>query len=373
MRVLIAPCSFKGSLTAREASRRIASGLRAASPKLETIECPLADGGEGTLEVLLEALGGERRSAKVEDPLGHEIHADYGLSGGGKRAILEAAQAIGLTLLRPEERDPLRASTYGLGQLVKAALDRGVRELWIGLGGSATVDGGAGMLQALGARLISTKGDEIPRGGGGLAELSVLDLSGLDPRLKGVQLTILCDVMSPLLGPRGARLYMPQKGAAPKACEKLELGLGRFAEAAYKATGIDVREIPGAGAAGGLGAAFALIGGKLVSGSEFIIKKLKVEEKLRACDLVIGGEGRVDEQTLEGKGLLALAGIAKHQKRPFIALCGSRSADLRALHQAGVTAIFTILPGPVALEEAISNAAKHLEQTAYQLGALISQ
>jgi glycerate kinase len=371
MRVLVAPCSFKGSLSAKEAARAIVSGLKAASSKIETIACPLADGGEGTLEILLEALGGEKRAVRVEDPLGREVQAYYGLLDGANRAIIETAQAIGLTLLKPEERDPLRASSYGVGQLIRAALDLGVKGLWIGLGGSATVDCGAGMLQALGVRLLDAKGDEIPRGGRGLAELSVLDLSGLDPRLREVELIVLCDVMSPLLGPKGARLYMPQKGATPEACIQLEQGLERFAAAVQQAIGIDVRGIPGAGAAGGLGAAFSLLDGKLTSGSEFIIQKLKVEEGLKECDLAIGGEGRVDEQTLEGKATLALASIAKQNGKPFVILCGSRSEDLGALHEAGVTAVFTISPGPITLEEALKGAVQHLYQTARQLGALL--
>jgi len=372
MRVLVAPCSFKGSLSAKEAAQKIASGLRAASPEIETVLCPLADGGEGTLELLLEALRGEKRPVRVEDPLGREIQAYYGLLPKENTAILETARAVGLTLLSPEERDPLRASTYGVGQLIKAALDQGAEALWIGLGGSATVDGGLGMLQALGAKVLDPYGRVVPPGGQGLFELASIDLSSIDPRIWEVELIVLCDVLSPLLGPKGSQLYMPQKGASPQMCRALEQGLERFCERTKQVAGIDVRELPGAGAAGGLGAALALLGGKLLSGSEFFIKQLRIEGQLKGCDLVISGEGRIDEQTLEGKGIWALARLARVHKKPLIVLCGLRAIELETLHQIGVTAALPIVPGPIPLEEALIQAAENLQETARQLSVLLS-
>jgi glycerate kinase len=371
MRVLIAPSAFKGSLRPREASRAIAEGLHASYPEIELIERPLADGGDGTLEVLLHALGGSTRKARVEDPLGRPIEAEFGLLHDGKTAVIEMARAAGVALLAPEELDPLRASTYGVGRLVLAALDQGVREIWLGLGGSATVDGGAGLLQALGAKLVDAQGRPILRGGAGLAQLAAVDLSAVDVRVKNTALIALSDVLSPLLGPGGARLYMPQKGATPAMCEELERNLAQFAEIALRDTGIDVRGVPGAGAAGGLGAALALLRAELVSGSEFIIDKLELKERIRECDLVIGGEGQVDVQTLEGKGTLALARLANRSRRPLVVLCGSRSGDLTPLHHEGVTAVFSIVPGPISLDDAVRTGFENMRETARQLGALL--
>jgi glycerate kinase len=371
MRALIAPSAFKGSLRPREASRAIAEGLQSSYPEIELIERPLADGGDGTLEVLLHAFEGSLQSARVEDPLGRPIEAEFGLLDDGRIAVIEMARAAGVALFKPEELDPLRASTYGVGRLVLAALDQGAREIWLGLGGSATVDGGAGFLEALGARLPDGRGRPIPRGGAGLAQLAAVDLATVDVRVKNTALIALSDVLSPLLGLGGARLYMPQKGATPAMCEELERNLAHFAEIALRDTGIDVREVPGAGAAGGLGAALALLGAQLVSGSEFIIEKLELEERIGECDLVIGGEGQVDVQTLEGKGTLALARLANRSHTPLVVLCGSRSGDLRALHEAGVTAVFSIVPGPIPLEDAVRTGFENMRETARQLGALL--
>ena len=373
MKILIAPAAFKGSLRPAEAAQAIAQGLREALPDAELVERPLADGGDGTLEVLLRTLGGQLQKARVRDPLGREIETEFGLLEfeGRKVAVIEMAYAAGLVLLKPEERDPLRASTYGVGQLVRAALDVGAEEIWLGLGGSATVDGGAGFLQALGAKLLDVQGREIPRGGAGLAQLATIDFSTLDPRLKRTKLIALLDVLSPLLGEHGARLYMPQKGATPEMCDLLEQNLAHFAEVAKRDLGIDVREVPGAGAAGGLGAALALLGAELVSGSEFIAKKLGIDALIPECDLVIGSEGRVDEQTLEGKGLLTLARLARQHEKPLIVLCGSRGSELKGLHQAGVTAVLSVVPGPVTLEDALQNASIYVAATSYELGRLI--
>jgi len=371
MNILIAPCAFKGSLSAGEAARAIAAGLHSANSNIETQECPLADGGEGTLAILLRALGGQEFTATVLDPLGRKIRARCGLLDAGRTALIEIAQAVGLTLLEPGERDPLQASSYGVGQPIQAALDQGARQIWIGLGGSATVDGGAGMLQALGARLLDARGEDIPRGGMALAQLARLELDGLDPRLQDAELLVLCDVLSPLLGPRGARLYMPQKGADPDMCDRLERNLERLAEVAQKATEVDLRRLRGAGAAGGLGIALALLGGKLLSGSRFIIERLRVAEQAKGCDLLIGGEGHLDEQTLEGKAIWALARLAKAHNKPLIVLCGARLGALARLHETGMTAAFSIAAGPISEKAALQQTAQALEATAAQLARLI--
>ncbi len=381
LRVLIAPTAFKGSLSPLAAAGAIARGLRAALPdSAELVERPLADGGDGTLEVLLHALGGHTRSARVRDPLGREVEAEFGLleteGQHGRVAVVEMARAAGLARLKPEERDPLRASTYGVGQLVRAALDAQAGEIWLGLGGSATVDGGAGFLKALGAKLLDARGREIPEGGAGLSRLARLDLSTLDPRLRRVRLVALLDVRNPLLGPRGARLYMPQKGATPEQCDALERALARFAEVAHRDLGVDVRGPPGAGAAGGLGAALALLGAELVPGSAFIAEKLGLRSLVQGCDWVIGGEGRVDEQTLEGKALAVLAELAQEAKKPLVVLCGARPPSLDALHELhkagpGLTALLPIVPGPIALEDAMAQARALLEAAGLELGRLI--
>ena len=289
----------------------------------------------------------------------------------GSTAVIEMASASGLPLVPTAKRNPLLTTTFGTGQLIRAALDEGVTKVLVGIGGSATVDGGAGMLQALGARLLDARGENIPRGGMALALLVRLELSGLDSRLQDAKLLVLFDVLTPLLGPRGARLYMAQTGADPDMCDRLERNLGCFAELTQRATGIDLRRLRGAGAAGGLGAALALLGGKLVSGSRFIIERLQVAEQVKGCDLLIGGEGRLDEQTLEGKAILALAQLAEAHNKPLIVLCGERTGELGRLHETGMTAAFSIAPGPGCEAAALRQAAQDLKATAAQLAWLI--
>jgi glycerate kinase len=311
------------------------------------------------LEVLGRALGAELRTARVDDPLGRPVEAVWGWLPERRLAILESAQAVGLPRLRPEERDPVRADTRGVGQLVLEALAAGAQTLWVGLGGSATADAGAGMLQALGARWSPESGE--------------LEVSGLDARLGRTQIVALCDVLGPLLGPRGARLYLPQKGATPEQLDALERRLARLADAAERVSGGRVRDRPGAAAAGGLGAAFAMLGARLVSGTELVFEVVRLRSRLEACDAVIGGEGRLDEQTLEGKPLFSLARLTRELGRPLIALCGSRAADLSALHAAGVTAAFPIGSGPATEPEALAGARLDLERTAEQIGRLLGR
>ncbi|MFB6286632.1 MAG: glycerate kinase, partial [Candidatus Bipolaricaulia bacterium] len=286
MRVLIAPAPFKGSLSSIAAADAIARGLRAGWPDAELSTTPLADGGEGTLHVLHSARDGTLERVTVTDPFGRAIEAQLGWLPGAI-AVVEMAQAAGLALMTDEERDPMRASTHGVGESIRKALDGGAREIWIGLGGSATVDGGLGMLQALGAQLLDDAGRPVSGGGQGLRDLASVDLSTLDARLSRTPLKALCDVDSPLLGPQGAQLYMLQKGATTEQCEELASGLARFADLVERDLAGDVRDVAGAGAAGGLGAALTLLGADLVSGSRFVMDALDLDRKLASCDLVI--------------------------------------------------------------------------------------
>jgi glycerate kinase len=368
VKVLVAPCSFKGSLSPTEAARAIDAGFREGFPGAATRCLPIADGGEGTLEVL-GAAGLSRASARTLDALGRTVPAEIGFFPDGS-AVVESAQACGLWRLAREERDPMRASSVGVGMLLDAALARGARRLLVGLGGSATVDGGLGMLEALGARALDGAGVPVPRGGAGLARLQHLDLAPVRARLRGVDLVALCDVLSPLLGPRGARMYMAQKGVSPAEEDALEAGLVRLAEVALRDYGLDLRDLAGAGAAGGLGAALALCGARLVSGGEAVLDALGVREAVAGSDLVLGGEGRVDEQTLAGKAIAALAGATRAVRRPLLVFCGSVGAGREALARAGITAVFPLVRGPVDEEEAIGRASELLRAAAREVGWL---
>ncbi len=370
MRVLIAPAPFKGSLSSVAAAEAIARGVRAGCPDAELSTTPLADGGEGTLHVLLNARDATSERVTVTDPFGRAVGAQLGWLPGDI-AVVEMAQAAGLTLMTEDERDPMRASSFGVGQLIKAALDEGAREIWIGLGGSATADGGLGMLQALGAKLRDGGGRPVSEGGQGLRELASVDLSTRDARLSRTTLKALCDVDSPLLGPQGARRYMPQKGATPEQGEALASGLARFADLAERELAGDVRDTRGAGAAGGLGAALALLGADLVSGSRFVMDALDIDHELTSCDLVITGEGQIDEQTLAGKTIGALAGRCRSFGRPLVALCGSHSGKLTDLHAQGIDAVFAIVPGPASRDAAMAEAERNLAQTGQNVGAFV--
>lgn len=370
MRVLIAPAPFKGSLSSVAAADAIARGLRAGWPGAELSTTPLADGGEGTLHVLLSARDGTMDRVTVTDPFGRAVDAQLAWLPGGI-AVVEMAQAAGLTLVTDGERDPMRASTYGVGQLIQEALDGGAREIWIGLGGSATVDGGLGLLQALGAQLLDDAGRPVSEGGQGLRDLATVDPSTLDARLSRTPLKALCDVDSVLLGPQGAQLYMPQKGASPDEAKLLAKGLERFADLVERDSGRDVRNVPGAGAAGGLGAALAFLGADLVSGSGFVMDALDVDRKLAWCDLVITGEGTIDDQTLQGKTIGSLADRCRSAGRPLVALCGSYSGNLTDLKAQGIDAVFPIVSGPVSRDAAMAKAEQNLSQTARNVGSLV--
>jgi glycerate kinase len=325
----------------------------------------MADGGEGTVQALVDATGGEIIAQEVCDPLGNRIHANFGILGDGNTAVIEMAAASGLPLVPEDKRNPMLTTTFGTGELIRAALDRGCRKLIVGIGGSATVDGGAGMAQALGARLLDKDGNEVPRGGGGLEYLDRIDVSGLDPRIvmtleqaPALQTVVACDVDNPLVGPRGGpEVYGPQKGATPEMVKKLDRYLDRYADIIKRDLGIDVKEEPGAGAAGGLGAGLmAFLNAELRSGIDIVIEASKLEVHLRDADLVITGEGKIDGQTIYGKTPIGVAKAAKKYGIPVIGIGGGISDDASAVYDNGIDALMSIVSYPMSLESAMKQA-----------------
>lgn len=371
MRVVIAPDSFKGSATAREVATAIAAGLRRVAPDLDVVICPMADGGEGTVEALVDATGGRLLTATVTGPLGEKVSAAYGLLGDGETAVIEMAAAAGLPLVPPDRRDPRITTTFGVGELVARALDQGARRLILGIGGSATNDGGAGFAQALGARLLDAAGRPLPPGGAAVARLDRIDASGLDPRLRQVRCFVACDVDNPLTGPRGAAaVFGPQKGATRDRdmVTELDAALARFAEVVARDLGVDVADRPGAGAAGGLGAGLlAFCNAELRPGVEIVIDATGLRAKLAGASLVITGEGRLDGQTLAGKtpfGVLRAARQVCGPAVPVLILAGSVGAGAEALYPHGATALVPIAPGPITLEDAVARTSELLADTA---------
>ncbi len=369
MKVCIAPDSFKESLSAPQAAAAIQRGVLRAAPDARTVIVPMADGGEGTVEALVGATGGELVQETVTGPLGEELRATYGILGGGETAIIEMAAASGLPLVPPARRNPLLTTTFGTGELIGSALDRGVRHLIVGIGGSATVDGGAGMAQALGAKLLDENERQIGFGGGELARLVRIDLSGLAHKLEGIRAEVACDVTNPLTGPEGAaRVYGPQKGATPEMVEALERNLTHFAHIIARDLGKEVDGLPGAGAAGGLGAGLvAFLGAELRPGVEIVIEASALREKMKGCDITITGEGRLDGQSAFGKTIDGVARVAKDLGIPVIAIAGSLAEGCDRVLQQGVSAYFPSVPGPVSLEEALTRADEFLEKATEQV------
>ncbi|TMB97901.1 MAG: glycerate kinase [Chloroflexi bacterium] len=324
MRILIAPQEYKGTLTAREAAEAIAAGARRAAPDAELDLVPLSDGGPGLVDALLTARPGRRVQTRVQDPLGRPIDASFALFDDGA-AVVEMAAPAGLSLLNPEERDPRTASTCGVGELIAAALAAGSGRLIVGVGGSATNDGGAGMAAALGARLLDADGRVLPPGGAALARLDRIDVSGLDTRLKDTETLAAADVINPLCGPEGASLvYGPQKGATPEVARQLDEALRHYAEVVERDTGMRVLAVPGAGAAGGLGAGLiAFLGARVRPGFEVVAEAVRLGERLSGADLVLTGEGRLDAQTMFGKAVSRVAEMARAAGVAVIAVPGS--------------------------------------------------
>jgi glycerate 2-kinase len=373
LKILVAPNAFKESLSAMEAVEAISQGILRVLPDAQIIKIPIADGGDGTLEAVVAGTRGEIYRAKVLDPLGRPITAEYGITGDEKTAIVEMSRASGLALVPPRKRNPMRTTSYGTGELIKAALRRRVQNILLGIGGSATVDGGVGALQALGVDFIDEKGQPVAPGGEGLLSLNHIDLKRLDPHLRQVRLLVACDVDNPLTGPKGsAAVFGPQKGATPDMVKKLDKALARLAELIRTLTGEDVAGIPGAGAAGGIAGSFkGLLGAQLRPGSDLVFDLLKVKSVLPKVDLVITGEGRIDFQTPFGKGPGMLAKLAKRHAIPVVGIAGAVAEPIDELFHQGFTAIFSIVNRPMELEFAMQNAASLMRSSAEQIARVI--
>ncbi|SAH92556.1 glycerate kinase [Bordetella ansorpii] len=357
MKIVIAPDSFKESLSAPAAAEAIAHGVRQAFPGAQTLCVPMADGGEGTVQAVLAATGGQWRESPVQGALGEARQAGWGWLADGT-AVIEMATAAGLELTPPAQRDPLRASSHGVGQLVRAALDAGARRIILGLGGSATNDGGVGMLAALGVRFLDERGAELPPGGAALKRLARLDTGGLDARLREATVEVACDVDNPLCGPQGAsHIFGPQKGATPEQVRELDASLARLADVCAAHLSRDLRDTPGAGAAGGLGyAALAFLDAAFRPGVEIVAELGGLEAAMEGATLAFTGEGRMDAQTLRGKTPAGVARIAQRAGVPVIALAGSLGEGYDALYAGGITAAFSLASGPMTLQQACEQA-----------------
>ncbi len=360
MRIVIAPQSLKGSLTAAEAGLAIAEGVQAVYPHAEIDIVPVADGGEGTVQALVDATGGEIVPQVVTGPLGEPVSAFFGLLGDGQTAAIEMAACAGLPLVPPSKRNPLITTTYGVGELILAALDRRCHRFIIGIGGSATNDGGAGMAQALGASLLNEAGTAIGRGGAALATLSRISLEGLDSRLQACTVEVACDVTNPLCGPTGASaVYGPQKGATPEMVTQLNAALAHYAEIIERDLALSVKDIPGAGAAGGLGAGLiAFAHATLRPGAQIVLEAVRLEEHVRTANLVITAEGQIDSQTAYGKTVGAVAALAKRYGLPVLALAGSLGENYHTVYTLGVDAVAALPSGPMTLDYAMQHAAE---------------
>lgn len=362
MKIVLAPDSYKGSMTAQQACEAMAAGIRKVKPEAEIVQVPMADGGEGTVQSLVDATGGRIYTANVQNPLGKSIAAKYGILGDKETAVIEMAEASGLCLLTPQERNPLLTGTYGTGELILHALEQGCRKFILGIGGSATNDGGMGMAQALGARFLDHEGRELPAGGGNLGKLARIETGLLDPRIYECSFTVACDVVNPLCGPTGASfIFGPQKGASVEMTAILDHNLAHYADLVKIYLGKAVKDIPGAGAAGGLGAGMlAFLGAELKSGVDIVIEAVRLAEKLAGAKLVFTGEGQCDYQTINGKVPFGVAKEAQKRSVPCIVIAGSIGRGAEILYDYGVTSIFSLPDGPMSLEQAFAGAEKLL-------------
>ncbi len=377
MKIVIAPDSFKGSLTAQEAVRAIQLGVLKALPEAECVGVPMADGGEGTVQSLVDATGGRIMRVLVTDPFGNPTNAEYGILGDGSTAVIEMAAASGIQYVDETTCNPLITTTYGTGELIKDALDQGVDDIIVGLGGSATNDGGAGMAQALGVRLLDGDGASLPFGGAALSELSEVDVSGLDPRLAGVRIQLASDVTNPLTGVRGASaVFGPQKGATPGMVERLDGALAHYAAVIRRQMGREVDAVPGAGAAGGLGAGFlAFTDASMRSGVDLVVEATGLAQLASGADYCFTGEGCIDFQTQYGKTPVGVARAVK-QASPdctVVALSGCVGAGADQLHDLGIDAIFGIMPGVSTMRDALDHAAENLARTAEDVARLLAR
>ncbi len=369
LKVVLAPDSFKESLSSVEVARAMARGVRRACPDAQIDSVPMADGGEGTVEALVSATGGVYCRRMVHDPLGREVQASFALLGKGQWAVIEMAEASGLGLLKPKERNPLLTSTRGTGELILAALEAGVQRIIVGIGGSATVDGGTGMARALGVRFLDGAGNELPEGGGSLGKLETIDASELDKRVKDVRIEVASDVNNPLVGQRGAsRIFGPQKGATPAMVEQLEAGLARLAEKMAEQLGQDIKGVPGAGAAGGLGAGLVgFLAGRLRSGVELVIEAVGLADRLAGAQLCITGEGKLDSQTAHGKTVAGVGRLARRLKVPAVALAGQIGPGAQQVLSEGIVEYLAIKPESMSVQESMARAPELLADAAEEV------
>jgi len=344
MKIVIAPDSYKESLSALEVATQIEAGFREIFPDAHYFKVPMADGGEGTVHAMVAATQGYLRYVKVTGPLGQPVNAFYGVLEG-RRAVIEMAAASGLALVSPESRNPLLTTTFGTGELIQAVLDEGIRHIMLGIGGSATNDGGAGMLQALGVQMLDEDGRSIGWGGGALAKLARIDVTCLDPRLQQCTIEVACDVDNPLLGSSGASaIFGPQKGATPEMVERLDANLMHYARSVQRDVGIDVASKPGAGAGGGMGGAvMAFLQARLRPGVDIVIEAVGLEQIIRDADLVITGEGQMDGQSLHGKAPIGVARVAKKYHKPVVGIVGGFASDIEQVYVHGIDAVFSVV------------------------------
>ncbi|HMA59096.1 MAG TPA: glycerate kinase [Halanaerobiales bacterium] len=369
MKILVAPDSFKGSLTALEVAESIGKGIKNYESNIKVDLLPLADGGEGTVQSLVDATQGEIIKEKVTGPLGEEIKTNYGILGDGKTAVIEMAAASGLPLVPEEKRDPTKTTTYGTGELIKSALEHGVEEIIIGLGGSATTDAGVGMAQALGVSFLDEKGEEVGFGGRYLDKINEIRMDNIDNRVKDTKIRVACDVDNPLFGKDGAAyVYSPQKGADQEMVKVLDKKLRKFNEKVKERLNKDVNKIAGAGAAGGLGAGLvAFLNAELETGIDIILDTVEFEKRLKNVDLVITGEGRLDGQSIYGKTPIGVAKRAKNHNIPVIAIAGSLGPGAKKVLDKGIDAYFSIIDKPDNLKAVIKRSNELLESTAEQI------
>ncbi|MDR3874988.1 MULTISPECIES: glycerate kinase family protein [Bifidobacterium] len=368
-RYLCAPDSFKESLTAMEAARAMAQGIENADHDAEVRCLPMADGGEGTARALVDATGGSMRAVPVHDPLGRPVEGHFGLLADGTTAVVETAEASGLALLEAKERNPLIASSYGTGELMLAAVRSGAKRIIVGLGGSATNDAGAGLLQALGVRLLDKNGNDLAHGGAALANLTTIDISTMDPALKNVAITAACDVTNPLTGPTGASaVFGLQKGASKDDVATLDAALAHFAQVIDSQLGVAVNDVPGAGAAGGIGAALkGFLNAEFRPGIAIVIEQSGLDAAAQWADVVFTGEGSIDFQTKFGKTPAGVAETAKRHGKPVIAVAGHIGTGIDELHEVGIDAVFGIAPGAASLSELLADAAANVTRTTEQI------
>lgn len=360
LRIVIAPDSFKGSLKTSEVAEAMDKGVKMTFPEAKTILLPIADGGEGTVEAILRGRGGEKIEVDVTGPLGSKVKGYYGILPDGKTVVIEMAAASGITLVPENLRNPFHTTTYGTGELIKSAIEKGIKRIIIGIGGSATNDGGAGMAQALGIKLLDKAGNQLPYGGKHLINLKKIDMSGCHPGIKDIEIIAACDVENPLCGPEGASaIYGPQKGASKEMIVELDAALANMAEIIKKDLDKDVANIPGAGAAGGLGAGLiGLLGAKLQPGFAIIAELLELERYIKEANLIISGEGFIDKSTLYGKVLVGIGNIAQRYSVPVVAIGGGVASEIEEIYNLGIKGLYPSTTRPMTLEEAMSDAYK---------------